>query len=93
MVGGPSGIQGVKVAHIAVGLDRPRPAGLLAEVGLRWWRHEAARNRTEDLNVQTYEAKEAIDCVISNTWSDPEIRRAHHWRPQEGSCSLDAGSR
>ena len=34
------------------GAPRSCPAGLLAEVGLRWRRQDAAMNRTEDLDVK-----------------------------------------
>ena len=31
------------------------PAGLIAEMGLRWWRRFAARNRTEDSDVKAFQ--------------------------------------
>jgi Protein of unknown function (DUF3489) len=53
----------------AKGAPRSCPAGLVAEVGLRWWRREAAMNRTEDLNVKVCE--EANGYIIGNVWSRP----------------------
>jgi hypothetical protein len=58
----------------------------LAEVGLRWWRRDVARNRTEDLNVKNREVKacrEATGCAIGDTRSDVKSRCTHHWRSQE----------
>jgi hypothetical protein len=61
--------------------DAPRscPAGLLAEVGLRWWRHDAARKRMEDLNVKVCD--EAIsgriircDCCGSKALATTDCR-------------------
>jgi hypothetical protein len=46
----------------AKGAPRSCPAGLLAEMGLRWWRRDAAMNRTEDLDVKI--CKEANGCVF-----------------------------
>jgi Aldehyde oxidase and xanthine dehydrogenase, a/b hammerhead domain len=51
----------------AKGAPRSCPAGLVAEVGLRWWRRDAALNRTEDLDVKI--CKEASGCVIGNPCS------------------------
>jgi len=68
------------------GDPRSCPAGLLAEVGLRWWRRDVARNRTEDLNVKNREVKacrEATGCAIGDTRSDVKSRCTHHWRSQE----------
>jgi len=41
----------------------------MAEVGLRWWRHDAAVNRMEDLDVQVCKisiCEEVSDCAICN---------------------------
>jgi len=47
------------------GVPRSCPAGLLAEAGLRWWRRDAALNRTEDLDVKVGEDyEEAIGWAI-----------------------------
>ena len=58
---------------------RSCPAGLLAEVGLRWWRHDAARNQMEDLNVKVCD--EAIsgriircDCCGSKALATTDCR-------------------
>jgi hypothetical protein len=44
--------------------QRSRPAGSIATVGLRWWRRDAAMNRTEDLIVKICE--EANGCIVGN---------------------------
>ena len=52
----PSGANGAVVSPIRA--ERPAlgscPAGLKAEVGLRWWRRNAARTRSEDPNAKAY---------------------------------------
>ena len=53
----PSGANGAVLSPIpgAERAQRSCPAGLIAEVGLRWCGDDAALNRTEDLNVEGYE--------------------------------------
>jgi hypothetical protein len=53
---------------------RSCPAGLIAEVGLRWWRHDAAVYRMEDLDVQVCKislCEEVSDCAICNACCCP----------------------
>jgi hypothetical protein len=77
----------------AKGAPRSCPAGLVAEVGLRWWRRDAAMNRTEDLNVKVCE--EANGYIIGDVWSCREARRPDRcrFREQEGRSWLEAISR
>jgi hypothetical protein len=65
----------------------------LAEVGLRWWRRDAAMNRTEDLNVKVCE--EANGYIIGDVWSCREARRPDRCRvrEQEGRSWVEAISR
>lgn len=49
----------------AKGAPRSYPAGLVAEVGLRWWRRECRFNPMEDL----------IDAAVLNKWTVVDMQR------------------
>jgi hypothetical protein len=53
----------------------------MAEVGLRWWRRDAAMNRTEDLNVKVRE--EALSSLIHSGWWCSKALPTDHERSKE----------
>src|SRR5260221_5508246 len=76
----------------AEGAPRSCPAGLMAEVGLRWCGVDAAFNRTEDLDVKV--SKEALSSAIRSGWCRKGPATGHG-RPQEqeGRIGLEAVAR
>src|SRR5687767_4554608 len=73
----------------AIGARRSRPAGLLAETGLRWCGANAAMNRTEDLHVKVCE--EAAGCIIGSACSCCKARTSFPRQCEEPA--VDAGSK
>jgi len=62
------------------GAPRSCPAGLMAEVGLRWCGANAAIHRTEDLDVKICE--EAVSCLIGGACSCCKTLATDHDRSQ-----------
>ena len=58
------------------------PAGSMAEMGLRWWRRQAARTRMEDSDVKAFQQTNA---PLKPSPQKPSLPGRHdqpRWRPQ-----------